>query len=164
MKTALVLALILCAACKSTPPEDEGAWVSDELSVVSERILWEVTVLSLQKHDFPIGSGVDPTRMRATSGWRNDLAPFRGQGFRERAHVRYQAVGQTRYEIHVRVEHQVNMDIVRPMDARYAEWEPGEDDTIEAAVILQRIKAWIGEDFEMGDTLEPSGSSGDAPE
>jgi hypothetical protein len=159
MRRATLLALLLLGACATTSgSEDEGAWVSDEISVVSERILWEVTVLSLQKHDFPIGSGVDPTTMRAVTGWRNDLAPFRGQGFRERAHVRYEAAGPNRYEVHVRVEHQNNMDITRPTDARYAQWEPGQDDTVEAGVILQRIKAWIGEDFQVGDTLEPTGN------
>ena len=150
--------LLLCACAMTSSSEEQGSWVSDEISVVSERILWEVTVLSLQKHDFPIGSGVDPTTMRAVTGWRNDLAPFRGQGFRERAHVRYEGVGPGRYEIHVRVEHQKNMDITRPTDARYAKWEPGEDDTVEASVILQRIKAWIGQDFELGERLEPTGS------
>ena len=159
MRRATLLTLLLLSACSTTPdPAKEGTWVSDEISVVSERILWEVTVLSLQKHDFPIGSGVDPTTMQAVTGWRNDLAPFRGQGFRERAHVRYEAAGKSRYEIHVRVEHQKNMDITRPTDARYAKWEPAEDDTVEASVILHRIKAWIGETFETGDRLEPTGS------
>jgi len=151
MRRATLCALLLLCACSTTPdPAEEGTWVSDDISVVSERILWEVTVLSLQKHDFPIGSGVDPTTMHAVTGWRNDLAPFRGQGFRERAHVRYEAAGEARYEIHVRVEHQRNMDITRPTDARYAQWEPGEDDVVEAGVILQRIKAWIGQGFEEG--------------
>jgi len=159
MRRATLWALLLLCACSTTPdPAQEGDWVSDEITVVSERILWEVTVLSLQKHDFPIGSGVDPTTMRAVTGWRNDLAPFRGQGFRERAHVRYEAVGPNRYEIHVRVEHQRNMDITRPTDPRYAQWEPGEDDAVEAGVILQRIKAWIGETFEPGDRARPGGS------
>jgi hypothetical protein len=150
----LLAGLLFCSSCASSgafPAE----WQSDEIAVGSERILWEVTVLSLEKHGFPVGTGVDPTSMEAASGWSNNLAPFRGQGYRERALVRYEPAGQGRYKVEVRVEHQNNMDISRPLDARYAKWEPAADDKAKAAVVLQRIKSWIGAEFEVGAEREP---------
>jgi hypothetical protein len=156
MMRLLPLLLVLVTACTSTPgsgfPEQ---WQSSEITTASERILWEVTVLSLQKHDFPVGTGVDPTTMEAVTGWQNNLAPFRGQGYRQRAHVRYEVVGPQRYKVSVRIEHQLNMDVSRPLDARYAKWESGQDDVDQAGVILQRIKAWIGGEFDVGDESRP---------
>ena len=72
----LLFALVSCESTgmSSSHPEQ---WQTSEVTTASERVLWEVTVLSLEKQDFPMGTGVDPTTMEATSGWRNNLAPFR---------------------------------------------------------------------------------------
>ena len=151
-----LFALASCTSCTSMGgPPAPGQWTSDEITTASERILWEVTVLSLEKHGYPVGTGLDPATMMATSGWRNSMAPFRGEGYRNRAIIRYELVGENRYKIEVRVEHQVNMDITRPLDPRYAKWQPDEDDVAQAGVLLQRIKAWIGGDFDVGERPEP---------
>lgn len=160
MKSALLLVLALCSCQAFTPSGLPERWVGAELSVGSERILWEVTVLSLEKHGFPMGTGLDPAGMQGSSGWQNNLAPFRGQGYRERAHVRYQVLGPNRYNVEVRVENQANMDITRPLDARYAKWEPAEDDEEQARVILQRIRAWIGQSLDVGDRPRPGSGDG----
>ncbi len=157
MKPVLLASLLLAlASCLGTSgSSNPELWQTGEVTTASERILWEVTVLSLEKHGFPVGTGVDPTTMEATSGWRYNLAPFRGQGFRQRAIVRYESIGPGRYRVHARVEHQVNMDITRPLDARYAKWEQAQDDPAQAGVLLQRIKAWIGGEFEVGERPLP---------
>ena len=38
------------------------------------------------------------------SGWNISLAPFRGKGFRERCHIRYQRQKDGNYKVEVRVE------------------------------------------------------------
>jgi len=148
-RSPLAHALLACAllagapACKSSS-EFPPAWKEGELSVPSDRLLWEVTVFALESERFPVGSGLDPTTRVATSGWKHSLAPFRNQGWREQAQVRYELVAPGRYRVEVRVVRQTNDDMVRPLDLRYAKWKDGPDDEETAQVLLQRIKAWVG--------------------
>jgi hypothetical protein len=135
------------AGCSLTPKIDPE-WVSDEFPATSERVLWQVTRMTLEKEGFPVGAGLDPSTVIATSGWRLDLAPFRGQGFREQAQVRFERLEPGRYKVEVRVRHEINQDIVRPLDPQYAEWEPAPDRTDRAHVLLQRIKSWMGTELE----------------
>jgi hypothetical protein len=147
LPAAALVATLLAPACHTTRYKPE--WSAGELSAPSERILWQVTVMALEKHKFPIGADIDPVAMEAISGWRNQLQPFRRQGYRERAHVRYSHVGGGDYEVEVRVEHEVNTELAKPLDLQYAKWEEAPDDTEEARVILQRIKAYMGGEFEV---------------
>jgi len=143
--------LVLCAlfgACESVNRYPE-VWEVDEIATDSQRVLWEVTAMSFQKHGFPTGTGLDPSSMVAVSGWRYDLAPFRGKGFRERAHVTYELLEDGRYNVHLRVQHENNMDMVRPLDLSYADWKPAPDNGVEAKLLILRIKSWIGGDFPM---------------
>jgi len=142
------LLLALAAACSSTP-HVKPQWSTGQVNVPSERILWEVTMLALEKQEFPVGSRIDPVALEAVTGWRNHLAPFRGEGYRERAHVKYRHTGGGTYEVDVRVEREANMDISRPLDARYAKWEPSPDDSQKAGILLQRIKAYVGGEIEV---------------
>ena len=157
---ALTCALLLAGGCKLGGPKYPEAWRDDEVEVGSERLLWEVTAFALNKEDFPVGSGMDPSSLVATSGWKNSLAPFRGKGWRERAQVRYEKVAPKRYRISVRVEHELNMDIARPTDLRYAQWEESPDNEVAASILLQRIKSWLGAGAVpqgSGDADEPGG-------
>jgi len=144
---ALSLSLAL-GACETTR-RHPAQWQSDEIEVPSERLLWEVTVFALEKERYPVGTQLDPTTLTAVSGWRNSLAPFKGKGRRERAEVRYTAVGPKLYRVEVRVEREINMDPVRPMDLSYAEWESAPDNVEAASILMQRIKSWIGPGLEM---------------
>ena len=96
-----------------------------------------------------MGSHLDPTTLTATSGWRNSLAPFKGKGRRERAEVRYSAIGPHLYKVEIRVEREINQDPVRPMDLSYAKWESAPDSQEAAMVLLQRIRSWIQPGLEM---------------
>jgi hypothetical protein len=144
---ALVLSFALgaCQTSKRYPPQ----WSTSEIEVPSERLLWEVTVFALEKERFPVGTQLDPTTLTAVSGWRNSLAPFKGKGRRERAEVRYKAVGPRLYRVEVRVEREINQDPVRPMDLSYAEWESAPDNQEAANILMQRIKSWIAPGLEM---------------
>lgn len=157
--TALAcLALLLCVWACSATQRHPAVWKVDEIQVPSERLLWEVTVFALEKEQFPVGSRLDPTTLTAVSGWRNSLAPFKGKGRRERAEVRYQAVGPKLYRVEVRVEREINQDPVRPMDLSYAKWESAPDNSEGAAVLLQRIRSWIAPDLEMRTKkVDPAG-------
>jgi hypothetical protein len=147
----LLLLAALSAACAFGGKKYPQTWIRDEVEIGSERILWEVTAMALDKEGFPVGSGMDPTSLVATSGWKNSLAPFRGKGWRERAQVRYERVAPGRYRIEVRVERDLNMDIARPMDLSYADWEDAPDDEVAGAILLQRIKSTLGGGREPAD-------------
>ena len=151
----LVVALLcaLCCACASlTEPEEE--WISDEIEVHSERVLFEVTVLSMQKAGFPLGAGLDPSRLQATSGWHISLAPFRGKGYREQCEVRYTPRAPRKYGVEVRVRRENNDDIARPLDISYAQWEKSPDNKERAAIVLQYIKSMLGSPMPVGPKPE----------
>lgn len=141
----LAWGLEACASTNRHPP----MWQVDEIEVPSERLLWEVTVFALEKEKFPLGTHLDPTTLTAVSGWRNSLAPFKGKGRRERAEVRYTAIGPKLYRVEIRVEREINQDPVRPMDLSYAKWESAPDSQDAAMVLLQRIRSWIQPGLEM---------------
>ncbi len=145
---AACLLSVLLTACQSSPRHPPN-WVSGEVAVPSERILWEVTVLALEQHGYPVGTKLDPVTLEAVTGWSNHAAPFRGKGYRERAHVKYARTEDGDYGVDVRVEREVNMDLVRPLDLSYAEWEPAPDNQEQAQILLQRIRAYVGGNFEM---------------
>ena len=144
----LVSLLFGLGACQSKP-KFEPAWQDAEIEVPSARLLWEVAVFALEKEGFPVGSEMDPTTLTAISGWRYSLAPFRGQGRRQRAEILFTSVGPRRYGVRVRVQQDVNMDIVRPMDLSYAEWEEAPDSPEAALILMQRIRSWVGPTLEL---------------
>lgn len=134
--------LFFVASCASTGPAPQ--WVSSRVSAGNERLLLEVTELALRKTSFPVGAGLDPARLTATSGWKISLAPFKGKGFREQAVVQFtRETAPGRYKAEVRVKREKNEDLVRPMDLTYAQWE-GEPDNVERArVLLHFIEALL---------------------
>ena len=100
--------------------------------------------LALRKTSFPVGAGLDPARLTATSGWKISLAPFKGKGFREQAVVQFTRETQPgRYKAEVRVKRERNEDLVRPMDLTYAQWEAEPDDVERARVVLHFIEALL---------------------
>lgn len=150
----LVLALAaLVSGCATTNPPQ---WQSASVAVGNERLLLEITEIALRKTGFPVGAGLDPTQLRATSGWKISLAPFKGKGWRERATVQYHRETSGKYRAAVRVERERNDDIVRPMDLTYAQWESDPDNTERAGVLLHFVQALLHTGDEV---LEPAKSS-----
>lgn len=141
--TAVLLVLAcapLGAGCATSQP---AQWQSADVAIESERLLLEVTEEALRKVDFPVGAGLDPVHLRATSGWKISLAPFKGKGWRERATVQYTRQGAGKYRAAVRIERQRNDDIVRPTDLTYAQWEDDPDDVERARVLLRFIQSML---------------------
>lgn len=143
----LSLAGLLTTGCASEPPAD---WVMSSVTASSERVLWQVTVLALEKTEFPIGARMDPGTLTATSGWKYSLAPFRAKGYREQCEIQYAHKGPREFDVRVRVKREKNMDIVQPLDITYAQWEPDADNAERAGVVLQYIKSLLGSEFAVG--------------
>ena len=142
----LALVVSLATGCAIEPP---AQWATGTVTASSERVLWQVTVLALEKTEFPVGSRMDPATLTAVSGWRISLAPFKGKGFREQCEVQYTAKAPREYDVQVRVRREKNQDIVQPLDLTYAEWEADEDDVERAGVVLQYIKSLLGNEFNV---------------
>ena len=101
-KAALAALMLFVSAC-STPLEK--VWVEGNAPAVSKRVLWEVTRIAFEREGFPqIAPGFDPVKRTVTSGWRTELAPFSGQGFRERAWVKYSTTDSGNLSLEVRVQ------------------------------------------------------------
>lgn len=140
--------------CKSSEPKAE--WMHDTVTAASERVLWEVTGLALEKSGFPGGTGLEPGRLIAVSGWHVSLAPFRGKGFREQCEVRYTPAGPREYRVDVRVRREKNDDLVKPLDITYADWKLEPDNPEHAQIVLQYIKSMLGSGFDVGGKRAPA--------
>ena len=135
------LGLGSCSSFDMTP-EAEPEWLYDHMDVTSTTLIWEVTLIALEKLRFPIGSGLNPATMTATSGWKVSLAPFHRDGFRQQAIVEYTpGIDGEGWDIRVRVKKEVNNALAKPLDITYAEWESVPDDTLTAGILLQHIRA-----------------------
>lgn len=156
-RAMLLLALfaLVASACASTPEEPDPSWKEVEVESQSERVLWNVLVLALQRQGYPLGAELDEPRLVATSGWRNHLAPFKGKGYRVRAQLRAESVGGTRYRVSARVWKQLNQALVRPVDLAYAEWEWTADDELAAEILLRHVESY----FELGSPSAPVGGA-----
>ena len=120
-------------------------WVTGQMPAASDRVLWEVTRIALESQNFLVlTDGFDPRTRTAQSAWQLDMHPFRGEGFRERAHITYESVGPGRIELSVRVEREINNNIAKPSDPEYAEWKKDADNAERAQVILQQIQSRLG--------------------
>ena len=137
---ALSAALLLFTSACSTTPQ-EKLWVEGEAPIVSKRVLWEVTRIAFEREGFPqIAPGFDPVKRTVKSGWRTELAPFSGQGFRERAWVKYSTTDSGNLSLEVRIQREVNKTLARPLDPQYADWEEAGDSKDRARFLLQIIK------------------------
>lgn len=151
----ILLLLLAAAGCKAPAPPAQ--WVSARVQAGNERLLFEVTELAFRKRSFPVGAGLDPARLTATSGWRVSLAPFKGKGRRDQAVVQFTREKEPgRYKAEVRVRRERNEDIVRPMDLTYADWEADQDDVEAARVVLQFIVSLLSTG---GEVLESKPSA-----
>ena len=147
--TLCFLAALALAACQ-TGRGAPAQWLSTTASAPSESALWEVALQALADHKFPIGAGVDPGTRIATTGWRNSLAPFKGEGFRQRARLRLEPLGGDKYKLYLQVEKDTNEELARPMELDYAQWEESGDDVETAQILISKIDARLGAALEIG--------------
>jgi len=145
----LVLAL-LSSSCASLEPKP--AWIERAISAGSDPLLMDCTALAIQKSGFPVGSGIDPGRLVAVSGWHISLAPFRGKGYREQCEVRHERLSQGKYKVSIRVRRDKNDDILHPLDVSYAVWVPEPDNVDRARMVMQHIQSLLGTGVEIGSS------------
>ncbi len=145
--TVSTLLLTIVLACQSSP---DPIWVDAQVPSNSESLVYEVLHLSLQKAGYPIGIGSDRAARTIETGWYTSGSPFKGKGYRQRAHVSYAPIQEGRYGIQVRVERQTN-ESLRPLDPRFSKWEKAPDNGRESQRILQYVRSYLaGEDIEIG--------------
>jgi hypothetical protein len=141
------LLLAFAGSCKSDEPE--GTWIKQDVEAENDRLLIDVTALSLQKSGFPVGAGIDPGKLTVVSGWHTSLAPFRGQGWREQCTIQYVKKAPRQYEMSIRVKKDKNDDLVHPTDISYAQWVAEPDDVDRARAVRQHILSLLGSSIEV---------------
>lgn len=114
----------------------------------SENTLWETLLLAIRRSGYRYGIGADPAKREVVSNWKNDLAPYKGKGFRTRVIARYEPAadagqGLRGFDVTIRVEKQTN-ESYRGLDLTYAEWEPADDDLARARLVTQNLQALLG--------------------
>lgn len=142
------LAFALAGAACQMSSEQPPLWQTGEMEVPSENVVWTVAGQELQRMGFPLGSDANPINLRMETGWKTSLAPFRGQGYRERAELQLTRLEGGRYRVEVRVAHEANNDLASPLDGSRAKWEATPDNVEAAQILLQRIRARLGAEFE----------------
>jgi hypothetical protein len=145
---AAFLLVLLPAGCGMLSNAPEPKWVEATVEPPNETILKQVTILSLTKVGFPIGTGIEAGKLGGVSGWNTSAAPFKSEGYRERCFVEYTSLGGRRYQLRVRVERQTNEDIMHPLDLSYAEWEPAPDNEPRAKLVVGQVKAFLKPEFK----------------
>lgn len=141
---ALALGLVvLLPACSATDSEPDPVWQRADLDAPNDRLLWKVALRACDKMSFPLGSGLDPSAMIIETGWRTNLQPFRGEGSREKAELRFTPIESGVWSIEARVKRQRNMALAQPLDPRYADWEWVSDDVATARLLVQHVRSYL---------------------
>lgn len=148
---ALVLAASALPGCSAFQRKIDPAWSDAEVETSSETVIYEVVHMSLQKAGYPVGIGADRAERRIETGWYLSEAPFKGDGYRQKAIVEYEPSGARSFRVSVRVRRETN-ESLRPLDPRYAEWTEAEDNVGESQRILQYVRSFLsdGSEFEVG--------------
>jgi hypothetical protein len=145
----LVLTLFPCfTSCLLTTPAE---WTPVEVPLCSRDRLWEIARMAMEQDGFVLSREFDPKTHTVISSWDKELHPFKGHGYRERAHLRYEA-GETpgTLLVSMRVEREINENLSKPFDPQYADWAAAPDNPERAAVVLQYIRSMLGMEFKMG--------------
>jgi len=137
----------LALSCSSTPKEPKGKWVDEQLHAPSDRVLWQVALLAVQKMRFPLAAGLDPSEGVIHTGWKTTLQPFQGEGFRERAEIEVSPVEPGLWQVRARVKRQTNESLVAPLDPTRAEWEWAPDNPNSALILVQHMRALLPDEL-----------------
>ena len=140
-------------ACQAAEPE--GRWMEGTVHAPSDRVLWTISRLSLQKMRFPTAGALDPASGRIRSGWKTQLHPFQGEGFRERAEIEVEPIERGKWKVRTRVARQTNEALVSPLDPSRAEWEWTADDPNSAKILLMHITSHLGDEMEFEEEVDP---------
>jgi hypothetical protein len=155
-----LLLSISSLACTSVARQEaldakEARWQMLEVSAPSDRVVWQLTLLSLQSQGYPLAAGSDLGSRLVESGWKTDLQPFRGEGERRRAVVKLTPLGPNRWKLEARVKCEHNQNLVSPLDPVRAEWEHAPDDEAAAKILLRHIGARLRPELEVQPAPAP---------
>ena len=150
----LLAVLFFLASCTSVArkehlDEKEQRWKTIEVEAPSDRMLWQLLLLSVQGQGYPLAAGSDLGSRKIESGWKIDMQPFRGDGTRRRAIVNLTPLEPGRWKLEARVHVEKNQNLVSPLDPVRAEWKGTADDEIGAQVILQQVRARLSPALEV---------------
>ncbi|MEQ1894630.1 MAG: hypothetical protein ABL998_18980 [Planctomycetota bacterium] len=150
---------LLVTGCKSVArqeaeEEKKAQWRSLEVAAPSDRMVWQLMLLALQSQGFPLAAGTDPGARQVESGWKTDLQPFRGEGTRSKATLKLAPIEKGRWKLEARVRVEKNQNLVTPLDATRAEWEPTADDPMTAQVLLGHVRARLRPELELEEKPE----------
>ena len=140
-------------ACQATEPD--GRWMEGTVHAPSDRVLWTISRLSLQKMRFPTAGALDPASGRIESGWKTQLHAFQGEGYRERAEIEIEPLEKGQWKVRTRVAKQMNEALVSPLDPSRAEWEWANDDPNSAKILLMHITSLLGDEMEFKEEEDP---------
>jgi hypothetical protein len=144
-RLCVLLLALLAGACSMTRGEPDPVWAEGTVTAVNREVLFNMTFLALKGREFPRGIEVDPNALTIESGWKLQLAPFRGQGKRKKAVLAFERLEQDQWKVKVRVKVMSNMSVVNQLDPSYAEWEWSDDDESEARVLLQYLRSSLSQ-------------------
>ena len=120
------------------------------ISARTEFELWQALRIAVDMSDYPVGGGADPGEREIISGWKLDLAPYKGKGFRTRVLASYvpskdaaSAEPLEAFDVTIRVEKDTN-ESYRSLDPSYADWQAAPDDLATAKTIMQRVQSLLG--------------------
>jgi len=151
----VVLMLALATSCRSTSSAD-GVWVKGNITIASERVLRQVATLALERNGYPPGTEDVGAKSTVSSGWRVELQPFKGDGTRSKAHLKYEEKAPRTWLVSVRVEKETNEELAKPLELARAKWESAPDDRDSAARILRYLQTVLGREFELGPKSVPT--------
>jgi len=120
------------------------------ISAETEFELWQALRIAVDMSDYPVGGGADPGEREIISGWKLDLAPYKGKGFRTRVLASYEPSTDAAssdplvaFDVTIRVEKDTN-ESYRSLDPSYADWKAAPDDLAAAKTIMQRVQSLLG--------------------
>lgn len=147
LRLCLFLLVLGLSGCRTG---HRAQWLDTQVPSNSETLVYETVHFSLEKAGYPIGIGADKGTRTVETGWYTSLAPLKGKGYRQRAHVTYQPVTEGRYGVRVRIERESN-ESLRPLDPRSAKWKSSPDNTREAKRVLQIVRSYLArEEIQIG--------------
>jgi len=147
------LVLLVCGACGSMTlyPEPDANWREAEVESPSDRVLWKIILLQVERLGYPITGGLDPSSGEIRTGWRTNLQPFSSKGHRERAEVHMKPVEKGLWTVSTRVQRQINKALADPLDPSRAEWEWDAEDVVGAEILLRHVVSAMSPQLEVDE-------------
>ncbi len=147
---APALLLLLVPAISACVSVNTAIPVERTVSAKTEFELWQALRIAVDLSDYPVGTGADSGKREILSGWKLDLAPYKGKGFRTRVIARYERSDApassdplVAFDVTIRVEKDTN-ESYRSLDPAYADWKGAPDDVVAAKTIMQRLESLLG--------------------